>query len=124
MCVCHVCGCRVCELRLPTGKRVRLMAAPLLLSSWPACFLHAPLPCPPSFIYAAVYWGEGRVPNPAEMANVQNGGAVVGYRTVAGMPVAVLWLTSMDSNRQPGGHVASCMLRRLRETPSHRRLAH
>ncbi|GIL86027.1 hypothetical protein Vretifemale_14307 [Volvox reticuliferus] len=60
---------------MPFGTQVRVLLRKFNLAYWRAPgynFMRVGMTLVTSFIYAAVYWGEGKVPNPATIANVQN----------------------------------------------------
>ncbi|EFJ39882.1 hypothetical protein VOLCADRAFT_40167, partial [Volvox carteri f. nagariensis] len=60
---------------MPFGVQVRVLLQKFNLAYWRAPgynFMRVGMTLATSFIYAAVYWGEGRVPDPAGIANVQN----------------------------------------------------
>ncbi|GIL61720.1 hypothetical protein Vafri_16118 [Volvox africanus] len=60
---------------MPFGSQVRVLLRKFNLAYWRAPgynFMRVGMTLVTSFIYAAVYWGEGKVPNPASIANVQN----------------------------------------------------
>ncbi|GLC42336.1 hypothetical protein PLESTM_001322300 [Pleodorina starrii] len=60
---------------MPFSSQLRVLLRKFNLAYWRAPgynFMRIGMTLSTSFIYAAVYWGEGRVPNPATIANVQN----------------------------------------------------